>query len=234
MSLSSANKRNDYVGNGAASTYAYTFKITDESHLRVTVRLTTGVETTLTLNTHYTVTGVSDSGGGNVVLTAGAFDWLTTNLLTDDVALTIRRVVPLKQETDIRNQGVYFAEIHEDVFDYLTFIDQQQQDEIDRSLKLPETVAAAGFDTELPPDIADNPGAAIIVNDDGDGLALGATSTFATDRIFPTGATYASLKAAAAAAPTSQRCGWATDIKQFMLYTADVTWGDDGWINLGG
>jgi hypothetical protein len=232
--ISSATNRNDYVGNGAASTYPYTFPIVDESHVRVTVRLTTGSEQTLTLNTHYTVTGVGNAGGGDVVLTAGAFAWLTANKLTTDVALVNRRVVPLTQQTDIRNQGSYFADTHEDVFDYLTSIDQQQQDEIDRSVKLPETVAAAGFDPTLPPDIADNPGAAIIVNDAGDGLSLGATSTFAADRIFPTGATYASLKAAAAAAPTLQRCGWASDIKQFMFYTADITDGDGGWIPWGG
>jgi|CXWL01.1.fsa_nt_gi hypothetical protein len=232
MSLSSASRRNDYVGNGAASTYAYGFRITDETHLRVTVRNTDAEETTLTLNTHYTVTGVDAAAGGNVLLTAGGFAWLTANKLTTDYALAIRRIVPLKQETDVRNQGTYFPEIHEDAFDYLTFIDQQQQDEIDRSVKLPESVASAGFSTALPADVAVNPGAAIIINDDGDGLALGDTATDVA-RVFNS-TTYAALKALSAAAPTVQRQGWATDIKQLMYYCADVTVGDAGWFPIGG
>jgi hypothetical protein len=231
MTISSATKRNDYVGNSAGHIYAYSFRINDESHLRVTVRDTDGVETTLTLNTHYSVTGVNAAAGGNVVLTAGAFAWLTANELTADYALAIRRIVPLKQETDIRNQGTYFADIHEDVFDYLTFADQQQQDEIDRSVKLPESVSASAFSMLLPADIADNPGAAIVVNSAGDGLSLGDSSDHA--RVFRS-ATYAALKALAAAAPTIQRWGWATDIKQQLFYTADLTVGDDGWIVTGG
>ncbi len=232
--ISSETNRNDYVGNSAAATYPYTFPIFDESHVLVTVRLTTGVESTLTLNTHYTVTGVSDSAGGNVVLTAGAFSWLTANKLTTGVALAIRRDVPLKQETDVRNQGSFFPETHEDVFDYLTMVDQQQQDEIDRSLKLPETVSAADFDATLPADIQDNPGTALIVNEDGDGFILGVTESLGVSRPFPVGATYASLKAAAAAAPTLQRQAWCVDIKQLMFYCADATVGDGGCFPIGG
>jgi hypothetical protein len=233
MAISSTTSRNNYTGNDAVDTYSYTFKITDETHLLVTVReIATGVETDLTLSTHYTVTGVDESGGGNVVLVNGAFDWLDADGdLSSDYNISIRRVVPIKQESDIRNQGDFFPERHEDAFDYSCFIDQQQQDEIDRSVKLAETVSPSDFDVTLPADIEDNPGAAIIVNDDGDGLSLG-VSSFNINRIFYT-ATYAALKALAAAAPTLQREGWATDTQQRVFYTADVTVGDDGWIVLG-
>lgn len=235
MTISSTNRRNDYVGNGAVSTYAYTFLITDETHLRVTVRDTDGVETTLTLNTHYTVTGVDTAAGGNVVLTAGSFAWLTSNKLTTDYALAIRRVVPLKQETSIRNQGgAYYASLHEDVFDYLIFVDQQQQDSIDRSVKLPESVSPSDFRTELPADIADNAGSSIMVNEDGDGLTLSAAADAPVERVFPSGLTYSTFKAAAAAAPTTQRMGYCSDIQQYMFYCANTAIGDDGCFALGG
>ena len=232
MSLSSANKRNDYIGNGAVDTYAYGFRITSASHLRVTVRDADDVETTLVLNTHYTVTGVDAAAGGTIVLVNGAFDWIDADGdLESGYSLAIRRVVPLTQETDVRNQGDFFPEVHEDAFDYLTFIDQQQQDEIDRSVKLPESIAAADFSPALPADIASQPGAVIIVNADGDGLSLGDTATDVA-RIFNS-ATYAALKALSAAAPTVQRFGWASDIQQLMFYCGDVTVGDSGWIVVG-
>lgn len=140
MTIESAVNRINYTGNGAVDTYAYPFRIVAQSDLLVTVRNLSNVETTLTLTTDYTVTGVGNEGGGNVVLVDSDQAWLDADgdLLTGFV-LTIRRRVDLFQETDIRNQGPYLPELHEDAFDYLTMIDQQQQDELDRSLKAPET-----------------------------------------------------------------------------------------------
>ena len=119
MSLTSANNRNDYTGNGSVDTYSYTFKILDDDHLVVTVRDTDDVETTLTQTTHYTVTDVGAAAGGTVVLVNGAFDWIDAGGdLESGYQITIRRgAVPLKQETDIRNQGEYYPEGHEDAFD---------------------------------------------------------------------------------------------------------------------
>jgi len=137
MSITTETNRNDYVGNNATATYSYTFKILDASDLRVTVRDDLGVETTLALNTDYTVTGVRNKTGGNITLTAGN--------LTSGHALTLRRVRPITQESDIRNQGDFHAQTHEDAFDHLTMVDQQQQDEINRSIKLAETDYSSGM-----------------------------------------------------------------------------------------
>jgi len=167
MSLSSTTSRNDYVGNNTTATYAYGFKIFLNTELLVTKDVA-GVLTTLALTTDYTVTGVGETAGGNVVLVAG-------NLATGSL-LTIRRKRAIKQLTDIRNGGEYYRSNQEDDLDKVIMIDLQQQDEIDRSMKLPETVAASGFDTALPADIADNPGASFIVNAAGDGLILGPTA----------------------------------------------------------
>ena len=178
MSFSSTTNRISYTGNGAVDTYAYTFKVFEDSHLLVTVRNTSGVETTLALTTDYTVTGVGASGGGNVVLVNTGQAWLDGggDLLTD-YNITIRRVVPITQETDIRNQGSFYPEIHEDEFDKLTMIDLQQQDEVDRSIKLPETLSASTFDPTFPATLPSNPNAVFKINADGDGFEIGPTST---------------------------------------------------------
>jgi hypothetical protein len=61
--------------------------------------------------------------------------------------------VDLTQPTSIRNQGAFFPEIHETVFDRLTMIDQQQQEQLDRSLHIPSGSSA---NTELPPPAANS------------------------------------------------------------------------------
>lgn len=176
MSLSNANNRNDYVGNGSVDTYNYTFRIFDDDDIQVIVRDTSDVETVLTKTTHYSVTGVGTANGGTVALVNGAFDWIDAEGdLKADYVLTIRRVIPLVQETDIRNQGAFYPEIHEDQFDKLVMIDQQQQDELDRALKLPVTVNPSAFSGILPAGLVGNPGASIIVNPTGDGLDAGPT-----------------------------------------------------------
>lgn len=168
MSLSSATSRNDYTGTGLLDEYDYTFRIFAETDLLVTQRDDEGVETTLDLEDDYTVDGVGDSGGGTITLVAGA--------LASDYTLSIRRVRPLTQETDIRNQGSFFPETHEDAFDHAMMVDQQQQDEIDRTIKIAETLDPADFDLTLGADVADQAGRSIIVNEDGDGFEWGPTS----------------------------------------------------------
>lgn len=167
MTITSAPPtRDDYTGNASTDTYAYTFRITDESHLRVTTRSAAGVETALALTTDYTVTGVGLEAGGTIVLTAGN--------LANNVHLTIRPNVPLTQTTDLRNQGKFRLDTQEDIADRIVRMIQQESDRIDRSLKLSETVAASGFDPTLPPDVSDNPLKVLLINSTGDGISLGA------------------------------------------------------------
>ena len=177
MSISSATNRVDYTGNGAVDTYSYTFRIFNENDLLVTVTDTSNVETTLTLSTDYTVTGVLDASGGNVVLVNSSQSWLDGDGdLKTGYKITIRRVVSLVQTTDIRNQGDFFPEAHEDAFDYSRMIDQQQQDEIDRSVKNPESLLPSTFDPTLPTDV-NTAGVSIVVKDDATGWRVGPTAT---------------------------------------------------------
>jgi hypothetical protein len=191
MSLASASSRMPpYTGNGVASAFSYTFKILSDSDLLVTKRLiSTGVETTLALTTDYTVTGAGEAGGGTVTLVAGALSAL--------YELHIRRVRPLTQTTSIRDEGDYFASTHETAFDKLAMVDQQQQDEIDRSLKLPETISPEDFDTTLPGLFEAS--RMLMISEDGLGFELGPTP----DELTQASADASAAATSAAAAATS-------------------------------
>ena len=199
MTIASTINRVSYIGNGNTDTYAYTFRIFEDDDLLVTVKDTDDVETTLVKTTDYTVTGVGGSSG-NVVLVNASQAWLDVDGdLKSNYELVIRRVRPLTQETDIRNQGSFFPSTHEDVFDHLMMIAQQHQDEIDRSIKLPETVAGSGFDTLLPSDgLAAN--TVLLVNSTGDGFTTGPTADEISDAQSQAAAAAASAAAAAASA----------------------------------
>jgi hypothetical protein len=132
VTIESEINRNTYAGNGASSAYPFTFKITAPADLRVVEKDTDGNETVLALNDHYSVSGGETDAGGTVTLSSP---------LAEGHILAIRRLLSIIQPTSIANQGPYFAALHENTFDRLTMVDQQQQDEIDRSLRLPESEA---------------------------------------------------------------------------------------------
>ncbi len=161
MSLSSATSSISYTGNGSVATYSYTFRIDSQTDLRVLKVTDAGVVTVLTLTTDYTVTGVGNGTGGTITLVAGN--------LPADYKLILRRKLSLTQDTEIRNEGTYFASEHENKFDELTMQDQQQQFELDRSLKLPEEVDTADFDMTLPATIVGAASRVPTVNATGDG-----------------------------------------------------------------
>lgn len=142
MTVQSEISRNDYIGNGATATYSYGFRIFAATDLLVTQVTTAGVETTLVYPTDYSVTGVGSFNNGTITLTAG--------VLASGYGLTIRFKSTLTQGTDLRNQGGFFPEVVEDAVDRLTRIDQQQQDELNRSIRLPETEAGSALARTLP------------------------------------------------------------------------------------
>lgn len=124
MTVASAVSRITVAGNSSATSFAFPFKITSSAHLTVTKTTSTGVTTTLTLNTHYSVSGVDSELGGTITYPLSG-----SPLATGDT-LTMRRIVPLTQSVDLTNQGAFYAEIHETEFDYLTFGLQQLTDQL--------------------------------------------------------------------------------------------------------
>lgn len=126
MTVSSSASRNEYNGNGVTTSFAYTFRILDEDHVAVYED-----GTLKTITTHYTVSGVGNSGGGNIVFVSAP--------ATGTGNVVIVRNVPLTQETDYVENDPFPAESHEDALDKLTMIVQQQQEVLDRALTIDVT-----------------------------------------------------------------------------------------------
>lgn len=156
MTVSSTTNRVDYVGTGITGPYSYPFRIQTETDLTVTVATSAGVETTLTYLTDYTVSGARARNGGSITLTTA---------LATGYALTIRRVVPLTQLTNIRNQGPYFPETVEDALDRGVMMAQQIDEVNVRAMTLP--VTATGVSGVLPLPV---PSDALFWKVDGTGL----------------------------------------------------------------
>ncbi|EFH2801658.1 hypothetical protein GSM90_12600 [Escherichia coli] len=132
MTVSTEVDHNEYTGNGVTTSFPYTFRIFRKSDLVVQVSDLNGNVTELVLDTGYTVTGAGTYSGGSVVLPSPlAAGW----------RITIDRVLDVVQETDLRNQGKFFPEVHEDAFDYLTMLIQQCFGWFRRALMKPSLLA---------------------------------------------------------------------------------------------
>lgn len=132
MTVSTEVDHNDYIGNGVTTSFPYTFRIFKKSDLVVQVVDLSENITELTLDTDYTVTGAGGYTGGNVVLSSP---------LANGYQISISRELPVTQETDLRNQGKFFAEVHEDAFDKLTMLIQQVRSLLRLALRKPSFVA---------------------------------------------------------------------------------------------
>lgn len=138
MTVSTTTNKVSYSGTGSQTVFAYTFKIFADADLDVYIRSSTGTETLQTLTTQYTVSGAGNDGGGNVT-------FVTAPGSTDTVV--IQRKVALTQSTDYVANDPFPAESHEDALDRLTFITQQIQEELDRSIKasVTNTISSTEF-----------------------------------------------------------------------------------------
>ena len=130
---SSVTTSGPYAGAGTTDTFAYAFRILAAANLIVTETVNS-VETVLTLTTHYTVTGVGDSGGGNVVRVAGNLPSGSTWFIERDTALT--------QLIDFGAQGDFDPQTWEDGLDKLMMLQQEFNTELLRSVQSPATEAA--------------------------------------------------------------------------------------------
>ena len=132
MTVSTVVDHNDYTGNGVTTSFPYTFRIFKKTDLAVSIVDLSENITVLVLDTDYTVTNAGGYNGGNVVLTAPlATGW----------QISIARELEPTQETDLRNQGKFFAEVHEDAFDKLTMLIQQAYSMFRLALRKPSSIA---------------------------------------------------------------------------------------------
>lgn len=132
MTVSTEVNHNEYTGNGVTTTFPYNFRVFNKSDLVVQVIDLEENIAVLAPDTDYTVTGAGGYNGGNVIL---------SKALANGYQISISRELPVTQETDLRNQGKFFAEVHEDALDKLTMLIQHVRRLLKLSLRKPSGIA---------------------------------------------------------------------------------------------
>lgn len=140
-------------GNGSATVFSFSpIVIQKAADLEVThIVIATGAKTILTKGTgssNYAVSVSSFPGIGSIIYPA---DEVTP--MPETEKLITKRLLVLDQQTNLENQGGYFADTQEHALDKLIMIAIQQQEVLDRSVALP--IDVIGVSGELPAPSAD-------------------------------------------------------------------------------
>jgi hypothetical protein len=130
MTISTTTLLNSFSGNGSVVDFTYTYPINSASELLVIIKTdATGVETTKTLTSDYTVALAGDSGGTVTMGTAPA---------SGETLFLIRNTTKT-QGTDLIENDPFSAEGLEDSFDNLQMQIQEVSNAVDRSFKVSKT-----------------------------------------------------------------------------------------------
>jgi hypothetical protein len=145
MTLSSTVNRVNYAGNGSTTAFAFSYLFYADGDLTVIlVNDSTGVETTKTITTHYTVSGAGSGSGGTVTMVTAPASGET---------LVIIREVDLTQGLDLVENDPFPSELVEQQFDQSVMMAQQISTTVARSFKLSDG-DTTGVDTTLPTPVA--------------------------------------------------------------------------------
>ena len=143
MTVSTTTSKISYIGTGLAAALSVPFPFFDSSDLIVIQRtLATGAESILALGPDYTVAG-GDGGSGTVTVVDVA-KFQTTH------QWTIQRIIPRTQLTDLVNNQSLQAETLEQDFDRAVIRDQEVEEKITRSLRVPISDPQTEAQLQLP------------------------------------------------------------------------------------
>jgi len=174
MAISSTANRSSTAGDGSATafTFPYLFFAADDLKVILVVD-STGVETTKTLTTHYTVTGAGIAAGGTVTMGSAPASGET---------LVIIREEQFTQGLDLVENDPFPSDLVEQQLDTLTMLAQQVNTEVGRSVKLSDG-DTTGANTTLATPVAnayllwDATGLALTSSIDSAGQYLGSNGT---------------------------------------------------------
>ena len=197
MTLSATPAVDRYTADGSQTVFDYNFKILDSSHLQVFFG-------DVVQGSGFTVSGVNNDTGGTVT-----FDTAPTS----GVIVTLRQEVPLDQPSALPNQGPFPSQtVETQIADRIVMQNKQQQEELDRSVK----VAVSSTLTEL--DLTPAPGQFVAWNQDGDAL-IGTDATPDTVPVSAFGATLVDDADASAALTT---LGHSDYVKNNLIQSASA------------
>jgi hypothetical protein len=133
MTVTASTTRNDYTAGSAQNVYSYTFQLNEATDVNVYLD---GV--LQTLNTHYTVQNVGNSTGGTITFTL--VDSENNPIYpTEGAVINILMAMDLDRDTAYQPSGAFLAADVNNDFDRLWLASNQQQTEINRTLRLQDT-----------------------------------------------------------------------------------------------
>lgn len=142
MALQSETSRIQYNGNGSTTTaYAVPFYFFENAHIKAVVTNSSGVDTTLSLGSEFSLTGAGNVTGGTLT---------TSTAVPSSSKVTIYREVSATQTTSYAEGGDFPAASHERALDKLTMLAQQLLRSFGRALRFPETVTGVSPDLPKP------------------------------------------------------------------------------------
>lgn len=164
ISTGGTRKAGPFSGNGSTTAFPFAFKVFQASDVLVVQTDTTPADTTLVLDTNYTV-----SLNANQDANPGG----TVNMVTappSGYLLTIGSDLPQLQSVTLTNNGGFYPTVINNALDYMTILVQQLSEKIGRALVMPFSTNATG---QLPPV---SPGSLLGWKQDGSGIDnVGAT-----------------------------------------------------------
>jgi hypothetical protein len=138
MTVSSGITKHVYAGSGNTRLWPYTFPIIDATDIKIYLTSPTGE-----------ISEVAENYSIDTDDQAVTYPTVESELPMLPVGweITLLRSVPITQETDYQNQGDFNAEGLEGALDKVTMIVQQQQEQLDRSVKYPVNETPSDDDT---------------------------------------------------------------------------------------
>lgn len=136
MTISSTTDRVSFEGNGVTTSFPLPFRFFSNEDIQASlIDAITGLVTSLSLGVDYTLLGAgapeqngSPESAIEIVVAPAT-----------GKTLFVQRVMDIVQPTDIVNQGRFFPEVHETVFDRLTMLVQQAALGPSRTIRVPES-----------------------------------------------------------------------------------------------
>lgn len=162
MTVSTATAVKLYTGDGVTDEFSFPYLVFQSSHISITVDGTA--------NTAWSATGYGDSGGITITFDSAP---------ADESSIIIKRIVPLTQATDLQNFDGNPSDVQEKQYDLNVMISQQQQEQIDRTVKFPSDSTVASFEVTGTPSTESQ---FMIVTTTG--IALGNPTSITFDTLF--------------------------------------------------
>jgi len=129
MALNTSINKTSDAGNGSTTVFNFPYLFFADNDLVVTLVVnSTGVETTQTITTHYTVAGAGNTAGGTVTMVTAPASGET---------LVIQRIEQFTQGLDLVENDAAPSGNQEKQYDIVTMLAQQLNEGLTRAVKLP-------------------------------------------------------------------------------------------------